>query len=613
MLIDNMLTARQAQKLLHMICYSESEYNLKAEMDQQQIIARILENLDQWSLRISFLDLQLMYKQTQSNPSEWLDIVARSVINVFKISDEIKKTEKQKQSIWLIAPLVSKLPSQVQGRILRVAGQVLESTDLFNSSAKADPDADEGDENDHDDDDHSEVEVEKKKSPLLNHQPFLGLILTCLKGQDEQKEGLLQSLHSQLSQFVKRKEMENIGGIEDPRGREEMLEESIFRFSLIGGMFDAIQKNSTSTTDWALLLVQLISQGVIDLTNNSELFTTVLDMLATLIHSTLVSDSQSERDENKKLYTNLMKKLKKELGDANNASIKYVRQLLPLSKQTCEVIACEPLGAATDAKGNKITGFDSIDKKHGLRLADKQRVSVWDLLEGSKNPAPLSWAWFGAVKMERKPLMYEEAHRLLRFHTHSLVKPSSYFYEPLSLPPEDLEPEKSKDDKADTPSSLDQSPAGRGKGKGIRRPRKPKQSATATPPVPSTLQQQLQSPSIVQMAQIQQQQQAQQHQQQQQQFVQNPPNQMMMGQNPQGMNPQMVGQMSNNQQMGGMQNPNGGMQMQNQNVMGMQNQNMMGQSQWSYPNQMQQMGPGQQAQPQQGQPPFYQGMPQQSK
>lgn len=61
-------------------------------------------------------------------------------------------------------------------------------------------------------------------------------------------------------------------------------------------------------------------------------------MLATLIHSTLISDSQSERDENKKLYINLMKKLKKELGDKSNASVKFVRQLLPLSKQTCEVI-----------------------------------------------------------------------------------------------------------------------------------------------------------------------------------------------------------------------------------------------------------------------------------
>lgn len=60
-------------------------------------------------------------------------------------------------------------------------------------------------------------------------------------------------------------------------------------------------------------------------------------MLATLIHSTLISDSQTERDENKKSYINLMKKLKKELGDRTSPSVKFVRQLLPLSKLTCEV------------------------------------------------------------------------------------------------------------------------------------------------------------------------------------------------------------------------------------------------------------------------------------
>lgn len=77
-------------------------------------------------------------------------------------------------------------------------------------------------------------------------------------------------------------------------------------------------------------------------------------MLATLIHSTLISDSQSERDENKKLYTNLVKKLRKELADKNSATIKHVRQLLPLAKpacsNSCEVIACEPVGSLMDTK-----------------------------------------------------------------------------------------------------------------------------------------------------------------------------------------------------------------------------------------------------------------------
>lgn len=47
-----------------------------------------------------------------------------------------------------------------------------------------------------------------------------------------------------------------------------MLDALQLRFSLIGGMFDAIQRNSTATTDWAILLSQLMSQGVVDLTTN---------------------------------------------------------------------------------------------------------------------------------------------------------------------------------------------------------------------------------------------------------------------------------------------------------------------------------------------------------
>ena len=34
-------------------------------------------------------------------------------------------------SIWLVAPLISKLPSALQGRVLKQAGQVLENSNTF--------------------------------------------------------------------------------------------------------------------------------------------------------------------------------------------------------------------------------------------------------------------------------------------------------------------------------------------------------------------------------------------------------------------------------------------------------------------------------------------------
>lgn len=77
--------------------------------------------------------------------------------------------------------------------MLKVAGQVLESGNWScrknqenreNSKSKKNNDS------------------ENEGQSLLSHQPFLSLILTCLKGQDDQREGLLTSLHSQLSQFL---------------------------------------------------------------------------------------------------------------------------------------------------------------------------------------------------------------------------------------------------------------------------------------------------------------------------------------------------------------------------------------------------------------------------
>ena len=40
-------------------------------------------------------------------------------------------------SVWLVAPLVAKLPSSVQGRVLKLAGQVLETGNNFWSAKNA--------------------------------------------------------------------------------------------------------------------------------------------------------------------------------------------------------------------------------------------------------------------------------------------------------------------------------------------------------------------------------------------------------------------------------------------------------------------------------------------
>lgn len=70
------------------------------------------------------------------------------------------------------------------------AGQVLESCNWFTSSSRSTTNK-------------GGTPTRSSSAPQMgHHQPFLALVLTCLKGQDDQREGLLTSLHTQLTQCL---------------------------------------------------------------------------------------------------------------------------------------------------------------------------------------------------------------------------------------------------------------------------------------------------------------------------------------------------------------------------------------------------------------------------
>uniref|UniRef100_A0A8C3V569 Mediator complex subunit 12 n=1 Tax=Catharus ustulatus TaxID=91951 RepID=A0A8C3V569_CATUS len=452
---DPVLSSTQAQRLMQLICYPHRLLdNEEGENPQRQRIKRILQNLDQWTMRQSSLELQLMIKQTASNEmNSLLENIAKATIEVFQQSAETSSasctgngvnnissstsatpasnkskpilSSLERSGVWLVAPLIAKLPTSVQGHVLKAAGEELEKGQHLGSSSR------------------KERDRQKQKSmSLLSQQPFLSLVLTCLKGQDEQREGLLTSLYSQVQQIVTNWREDQYQ--DDCKAKQLMHEALKLRLNLVGGMFDTVQRSTQQTTEWAVLLLDIISSGTVDMQSNNELFTTVLDMLSVLINGTLAADmssiSQGSMEENKRAYMNLVKKLRKELGDRQSDSLEKVRQLLPLPKQTRDVITCEPQGSLIDTKGNKIAGFDSIFKKEGLQVSTKQKISPWDLFEGLKHSAPLSWGWFGTVRVDRKVSRFEEQQRLLLYHTHLKPKPRSYYLEPLPLPPEEEEP-----------------------------------------------------------------------------------------------------------------------------------------------------------------------------
>ncbi|XP_018549665.1 mediator of RNA polymerase II transcription subunit 12 isoform X2 [Lates calcarifer] len=449
---DPVLVNIQAQRLLQLICYPHRQLDSDdGDNPQRQRIKRILQNMDQWTMRQSSLELQLMIKQSTNNELySLLENIAKATIEVFQKSAEMNSnnpsgngaavqggsasnnnsttskmkpilSSSERSGVWLVAPLIAKLPTSVQGHVLKAAGEELEKGQHLGSSSR------------------KERDRQKQKSmSLLSQQPFLSLVLTCLKGQDEQREGLLTSLYSQVQQIVTNWREDQYQ--DDCKAKQMMHEALKLRLNLVGGMFDTVQRSTQQTTEWAVLLLDIISSGTVDMQSNNELFTTVLDMLSVLINGTLAADmssiSQGSMEENKRAYMNLVKKLRKELGDRQSESLEKVRQLLPLPKQTRDVITCEPQGSLIDTKGNKIAGFE----KEGLQVSTKQKISPWDVFEGLKHSAPLSWGWFGTVRVDRKVTKFEEQQRFLLYHTHLKPKPRSYYLEPLPLPPEEEEP-----------------------------------------------------------------------------------------------------------------------------------------------------------------------------
>uniref|UniRef100_A0A8C3MP23 Uncharacterized protein n=1 Tax=Geospiza parvula TaxID=87175 RepID=A0A8C3MP23_GEOPR len=452
---DPVLSSTQAQRLMQLICYPHRLLdNEEGENPQRQRIKRILQVQllaeSECALREGLAYLFLPYFQEMNS---LLENIAKATIEVFQQSAETSSasctgngvnnissstsatpasnkskpilSSLERSGVWLVAPLIAKLPTSVQGHVLKAAGEELEKGQHLGSSSR------------------KERDRQKQKSmSLLSQQPFLSLVLTCLKGQDEQREGLLTSLYSQVQQIVTNWREDQYQ--DDCKAKQLMHEALKLRLNLVGGMFDTVQRSTQQTTEWAVLLLDIISSGTVDMQSNNELFTTVLDMLSVLINGTLAADmssiSQGSMEENKRAYMNLVKKLRKELGDRQSDSLEKVRQLLPLPKQTRDVITCEPQGSLIDTKGNKIAGFDSIFKKEGLQVSTKQKISPWDLFEGLKHSAPLSWGWFGTVRVDRKVSRFEEQQRLLLYHTHLKPKPRSYYLEPLPLPPEEEEP-----------------------------------------------------------------------------------------------------------------------------------------------------------------------------
>ncbi len=128
----------------------------------------------------------------------------------------------------------------------------------------------------------------------------------------------MSSLHDQLQLFVPLqtdKDKKQLF-LYDQRLRQQVFEALEIRLLLVGWNFNSILGNSQLTMEFSQLLVQLVCNGVVDFHNNSELLYPLIDMLACMIHSTLVPerdavDTQARIEENRKGYLTVVKRLRK--------------------------------------------------------------------------------------------------------------------------------------------------------------------------------------------------------------------------------------------------------------------------------------------------------------
>lgn len=81
-------------------------------------------------------------------------------------------------------------------------------------------------------------------------------------------ECLLKILSSLYIIWISYFQQQEKGIPTDEKLKFVMQEALQLRLSLVGGMFDTIQRNSNLTVEWCILLAQLVSHSVDDFSNN---------------------------------------------------------------------------------------------------------------------------------------------------------------------------------------------------------------------------------------------------------------------------------------------------------------------------------------------------------
>ncbi|XP_065840950.1 mediator of RNA polymerase II transcription subunit 12-like protein isoform X2 [Oscarella lobularis] len=402
MLMDLSFVASEALCLLQLVCHPDGSSSHEEE-SPEDAAQRILEHLNQWNFQTSFLELQLLIRQFQDDPTQHeriLNTIAQCVSDVFW-SPETHCTPGSASKdvvnlsnlhVWLVVPLISQLPPTVQGALLQAAGEVLNRENWWKPNPDKNIDS---------------------TNPLAVpwQKPFLALVMSCLKvSEDVAKADVLNSLRMQMAQFIACPDSERHS--EEEEAALFAFEALRLRLSLMGAMFDTLLRNTSLCGEWCVILMQLLtSQTVTKRSNYSRLFTMVFDMLSCLLADGRFLNEQptmpTSDEPGRKASIPILKRLKEAASACTDKRLADECQaLLRIPQPKIRIQAVEDFGSAEGSKSSQ-----------GYLLCGDQFLDPWEVFEGSKNVGPLSWSLFGAVRHERRPNdRYDEEFLRTRHH-----------------------------------------------------------------------------------------------------------------------------------------------------------------------------------------------------
>ncbi|VDN57047.1 unnamed protein product [Dracunculus medinensis] len=444
------------QQLLRMTLRRKCEQTIIQELtvcngnSKKSLIDKLFDVLNIWNIRATYFDLKLMIKEispegSSSKHAQQQAIAADALIgeigkccrDLFTLSrkSESKLPEagvgkafrlRHITKYWLISPLVHVCPKPVnlpqsfpaitvQSKFLKEAASMLDTAN-----------------------DNSRERIQQS-AWLLSQEPFINLVLTCLKSEEQQRDGLVGSLLKQLQDLaLKSKENPTL-----PYLRTFSLEREglLLRLSLVGGMFDSVCHPANSDS-WALLLFQLMLYGVVSKERDRVLFDSCYDMLSTLLVWSITDPMSAipinSQDPDTKYrfnnYSSFVRKLRKELNErALIPELRSLMQFLPLPKPSFDIITCEPYGTVSLspqklAKGQ--IGPSTKVIKQGLQFSEKVKISTFDMIQNFNTEVSVkrtwNWAMFQAVKSDRLPIPVQRYIQRLIQHQHynEFVRPT---------------------------------------------------------------------------------------------------------------------------------------------------------------------------------------------